>query len=131
MARQPLRTLTGVELEFMHILWEKGEALPEDIRAALDKNGRNITGGSVRKILSVMESKGYVSRRKHGRSHLYTPEIGRATAASEAVGDLRDRAFGGSASLLVTALFGNGPVAPEELDAIEQLIAKHREEDAS
>ena len=89
MARQPSRTLTGVELAFMHVLWEQGEATPEQIRRSLAEQGRTITGGSVRKTLAVMAAKGYVSRRKLARTHLYQPRVGRQSAASEAVGEMR------------------------------------------
>ena len=60
MARHTTKTLTEVELEFMQILWTEDEASPEDIQKNLLQKGRTLTGGTIRKMLSILMKKGYV-----------------------------------------------------------------------
>ena len=52
MARRISPTFTEVELEFMRIVWPAGEVTTEDVLTALRKRGRDLSDGSVRKILS-------------------------------------------------------------------------------
>jgi len=126
MARRTTNTLTEVELEFMHILWATKEASPEDMQKALLQNNRSLTGGSIRKMLLILMNKSYVSRRKEGKKYLYRAAVGNAAAKRSMVGDLLDRAFGGSAALMVAALLDRGNVPAEDLDHIERLIAARK-----
>ncbi len=67
MARRKSRTLTEVELEFMLVVWEAGEVTTEDVLAALRRQGRHLSDGSVRKVLGILLAKGYLSRKPVGR----------------------------------------------------------------
>ena len=74
------RTPTAVELEFLHVLWSKGEATTEDVMSALADEGRPLADGTVRKMLSILMDKGFVTRRKQGRGYVYRPTVGREQA---------------------------------------------------
>ena len=126
MARQPSSTLTGVELEIMHILWEREDAAPDDIVDALAGHGREVTGGTVRKMLAILMRKGYASRTRAGRKYLYRPAVMRSAARKGMVADLMDRAFGGSAALMVAALLDDPSVPEEDLDRITRLIEQRK-----
>jgi hypothetical protein len=55
MARRKTRTLTEVELEFMQAVWAADrEVTTEDVLDALRRQGRELAGGSVRKVLSIL-----------------------------------------------------------------------------
>ena len=58
------RLFTEGELEYMKILWEKGECKPQVILQLLRENGRIVTYGTVRNVLMVLIEKGYVKRKK-------------------------------------------------------------------
>ncbi len=128
MARRPSRTLTEVELEFMQLLWEQGELASEDIEARYAERGTPLTGGSVRKVLGILMRKGYATRRKEGKKFMYTAQVRREQASAGVVKDLLQRVFGGSASLLVTALLDSREVPAQDLKEIERLIAERRKE---
>jgi BlaI family penicillinase repressor len=127
MARRKSPTFTEVELEFMRIIWPAGEVTTEDVRAALKKNGRDISDGSVRKILSILIEKGHLKRRPEGRGFLYKPTVPQGKANRKMVLDLKKRAFGGSASLMLAALFDGKAISARDLEQIKRLIAKHEE----
>jgi len=130
MARWKSRTLTEGELDFMRVLWETVEATPEEIKDDLIKNGRTLTGGTVRNVLAVMIEKGYVARRKKGKAYRYRAKIDEEHALKKMAQNLLKTAFGGSESLMMGALLKNSDVEKKELDEIERLIAdrKRREE---
>jgi predicted transcriptional regulator len=124
------KTPTAVELEFLQVLWSKGEATTEDVMSALSQQGRELADGTVRKMLSILMEKGFVSRRKQGRGYIYRPTVGREQASRRLVTDLLERGFGGNAALLVAALIDSRCVDVEEMAAIRRLIAERTREKA-
>ena len=75
MARRKSSTFTEVELEFMNIIWEHDEVSTEDIQKFLEENDRYLTDGSIRKILSILMTKGHLERRKMGRRFYYKAKV--------------------------------------------------------
>ncbi len=128
MARRKSRTPTEVELEFMQVLWTQDEATTEDVQDALATQGRPLSDGSVRKILSILVEKGYASRRPRGRGFLYKAEVPARQANGKMVLDLLERAFGGSAALMVASLLDARAVKRKDIREIKRLIAKHEGE---
>ena len=126
MARWKSRTLTEGEFDFIRVLWEKGEVTPEELQASLLESGRDLTGGTIRNVLAVMMEKGYVSRRKRGKTHLYGAKIDEEQAMKTMAHNLLEHAFRGSESLMVRALLNNRDVSAEELDRIEHLIQEYK-----
>ena len=122
MARCKSRLFTDVELEFMHIIWERGEATPDNVEKALLKKGRSISSGSIRNVLAIMMQKGYITRRKKGKAFLYKAKVHKDQARKTMIQDLLIRAFDGSESLVVAALLENRDISEDELDAIKHLI---------
>lgn len=124
MARRKARTLTEVELEFMQVVWAADEVTTEDVLAALKKQGRELSDGSVRKVLSILMEKGYVSRRREGRAFVYKARVPAHKATRNMVADLLTRAFDGSAALMVAALLDAGDVSEKDLKDIRRMIAQ-------
>ena len=123
MSRRKSRTLTEVELEFMQIVWQGGEVTPEDVLEQLRRQGRNLSDGSVRKILSILVTKGYLSRRPEGRTFRYRAEVPKGRANRSMLMDLVNRAFAGSPALMVAALLDSPKVSEADLKQIKQLIS--------
>ena len=124
MARRQSRTLTEVELGFMQVLWRGGEMGTEEIRSALGRQGRELADGSVRKVLSILLRKGYVTRKPAGKGFRYRAKVKSDRANMSMVQDLLERAFGGSAALMVAALLDTRKVRAKDLDEIKRLIAE-------
>lgn len=125
------RILTEVELEIMQVVWASEEITAEGIVEVLAQQGRELTGGSVRKMLSILERKGYVTRRPSGRgkAFLYKAMVPQGKANRKMVLDLLKRAFGGSGALMVAALLETQAVNQKDIEKIGKLISKHRKED--
>ena len=125
MARRKASTYTEVELEFMHVVWESGEVSTEDVQRVLRRSGRELSDGSVRKVLYILVKKGHLTRRKAGRSFLYKAKIPQKKANIKMVQDLLKRGFRGSPSLMMAALLESRTVNKRDMKRIQQLIAKY------
>ena len=124
MAGRKSSTFTEVELEFMKIIWEQDEVSTEDVLDALSKRGRDLSDGTVRKMLSILMNKGHISRTRNGRNFLYRSKVPKKQADKRIIRDLLSRAFGNSAALMVAAILDSSSVSDEELQEIKHLIAE-------
>ena len=127
-ARIPLPT--EAELELLRILWARGPSTVREVRDGLPPARR---GGytTVLKLLQIMHGKGLVTRDETERSHVYRAVAAEAATQRRLVGDLADRAFGGSAAKLVlNALSGRPATAAEraEIRALLELLEAGEEE---
>src|SRR6201992_2735277 len=98
-AAQPL---TPLELEIMNVLWETG---PANVQTVQDHvRGRELAYTTVQTMLNILHRKGKVKRQLKDRAYIYRPILSRQKAVTQAVGDMIDRFFGGSADSLVVNL---------------------------
>ena len=125
MARRKASTFTEVELEFMHVVWESGEVGTEEVQRVLRRSGRELTDGSIRKVLSILVRKGHLTRRKVSRTFLYKAKVPQKKANVTMVQDLLKRGFRGSPSLMMAALLESRTVNKRDMKRIQQLIAKY------
>jgi BlaI family transcriptional regulator, penicillinase repressor len=124
MTRKKTPTITDRELTFMNIIWEHGEVTPDDILKELERIDSPISSGSIRNILSIMMDKGYIERRQDGKAFLYRAKVKKQEAGQSMLRYLLDKAFDGSESQVVAALFDHGRIPEKELDAIKKIIEK-------
>lgn len=122
MARRRSRTLTDVELELMQVVWPAGEATTGDIQEALHNKGRELTDGSIRKVLSILARKGYLTRRKEGKGFLYRATVPQDQARRSLVKHLLERAFDGSAEELLVHMFRARDLSRADLANIRRLL---------
>jgi predicted transcriptional regulator len=109
----------------MQIVWAGDEVSTEDVQTALRRKGRDLTDGSIRKVLSILLSKGYLTRRRQGRAFYYKAKVLEQRAREAMVQDLVKRVFSNSSALMMAALFERGAVSERDLEQIKQLIAEH------
>ena len=119
--------LTPLELEIMNVLWETGPANVQTVQARL--RGRALAYTTVQTMLNVLHRKGKVKRRLKDRAYLYQPVLSRQKAVTQAVGDMLDRFFGGSADNLVLNLVKTRHLTPEKLAQIQKLLESSWEEE--
>ena len=129
MGRRKSSTFTEVELEFMQVIWAAGEVSTDHVLEVLKGRGRKLSDGSIRKVLSILLQKGHLTRRREGRAFLYKPKVRKGQAHRKMVQDLVKRAFDGSASLMVAALFDSKDINERDMTEIKRLIAKHEKEE--
>lgn len=112
---------TDAELAILRVLWRRGASTVRQIHEELAS--RSSTGyTTVLKLLQIMTEKGLVDRDESERAHVYTARLAEEQTLGRLVGDLLDRAFGGSSSRLVMRALEERPASPEELAEIRRLL---------
>lgn len=116
--------LTELQLEIMAVLWERGEATVEAVRDGLAPE-RDLAHTTVSTILSRLEKRDVVARRKEGRSYVYRaavePERVQRSVVNE-IGEVADRLFAGDVADLVTTLLSQRDVDAEDLARVREMI---------
>jgi predicted transcriptional regulator len=118
---------TPAELEILNLLWEES---PLTVRQVMERLGRQRPRAytSVMSLLNVMTDKGMVARHPEGRAFAYSAALAREQTLGEMVADLLGRAFGGSATALVTQLLEQANPDEHELNEIRRTIREYQQE---
>src|SRR6185369_3771701 len=98
MPRKRPATLTNGEHRIMEVIWARGSATVADVVQALEDKDAYTT---ILTLMRILKAKGYLSSRKEGRAHVFTPRVDRHTVARTAVRQLLSKFFDGSPSELV------------------------------
>jgi BlaI family penicillinase repressor len=117
--RRKSEQLTPFELEIMHVLWETGPANVQTVQQRLSRESAYTT---VQTMLNVLHRKGKVRRKIKDRAYYYQPAVSRRQVASQAIGDIIERLFGGSAESLVMSLLETRHLTPEKLSRLNKLL---------
>ena len=119
---------TDAELAILRVLWSQG---PSSVRQVHDviTEGKAIGYTTTLKMLHVMTEKGLVLREELGRQHIYRAKHAEGDTQRKLVGDLVQRAFGGSAAKLVLQALSTHRTTPAELREIQRLIAAQKQRD--
>lgn len=123
MARPASDHPTDLELEILKILWETSPLSVREVREQLDEQAnRALTHSSVITMLNIMHRKGFLKRKKEGKSFLFSPKVPKQSITGGMVGDLLSRVFDGSAEAMVLNLLETTDLDGEELAEIRKLI---------
>jgi predicted transcriptional regulator len=117
---------TDAELAILRVLWAKGPSTVREVYEVMSK-GRSLAYTTTLKLLQIMTEKGLTIREDRGQQHLYRSTHSEEATQRRLVGDLLERAFGGSTSQLVMQALASKKTSPEELRAIRRLLATHTE----
>ena len=120
MARRKTNTLTNAEHRIMEVIWARGSATVADVVEALEGKDAYTT---ILTLMRILKAKGYLSWRKEGRAHVFTPRVDRNTVARTAVHQLLSKFFAGSPSELVLSILREEEITPEELEEIKLKIS--------
>jgi BlaI family penicillinase repressor len=123
---------TGLELQILKVLWDRGPLMVRDVRQALAETGRRIAHTSVITTLNTMVEKRYLKRKKQGKAFLFSPRVERDEVRGQMLGDMVNRVFDGSAKAVVLGLFVCDALDAAELKELRRLVnqkAKERQDD--
>lgn len=115
------RLPTDAELEILRVLWERGPSTVREVQEVLSAQ-REVGYTTALKLLQIMYEKGLVRRDESARTHVYEAGVAQDRTQNALLGDLVDRAFGGSASALVLGALSSKPASKEELAEIRRLL---------
>ena len=113
--------LGRLELQIMNVVWDKGQATVHEVKDVLTR-GRQPAYTTVLTMMRKLEAKGYLQHEVDNRSYVYQAAIERQEVRQGLLGDLVDRIFRGSPSLLVTSLLEQDHISDEELEEIDRIV---------
>ena len=133
MMRNKLATLGRVELEIMHVVWDKGRATVQEVKDALSVT-HPAAYSTFLTMMRTLEKKGILKHDMHedGRTYVYRPLVSREEVSNSMFQDIYHRAFRGSSERLLDAaktLFRKEEITPEEVQRLRELIARNGEQD--
>jgi predicted transcriptional regulator len=109
---------TDSELAILRVLWERGPSTVREVQEALSASGYT----TLLKLLQIMTEKGLVVRDESERAHVYAAALSEQRTQRQLLGDLMDRAFGGSPAKLVMQALSGRKATPDDLNAIRELL---------
>lgn len=117
MTRRSSESLTEREAQIMDAVWRMGEATAEQVRAAMPGDPHDST---VRTLMRVLETKGYLTHEPRGKAYVYRATVGRRKAQRLAIKSVLTRFFAGSAEDLVLRLIEDEQLSPAQLDEVRR-----------
>lgn len=115
----------------MEVLYRLEAATVADVRERLPEPPTN---SAVRAALRLLEKKGHVGHRQDGPRNVYFPTVPRERAGRGALRHMVETFFGGSPGRALAALIELDEAAAltdEEIDRLESLLERHREDRAA
>jgi BlaI family penicillinase repressor len=112
--------LGRLELQIMNVVWDRGKATVHDVKNALSR--RKPAYSTILTMMRKLEAKGYLEHEVDGRTYVYRPLISQQAVRQGVLGDLVERLFEGSTSLLLTSLVEQNRISKNELRQIRKLI---------
>ncbi len=121
--RKPLSALENL---VMSVVWERGSATGEEVRAAL-ADRHPMKESTARTVLTRLEEKGYLRRRVDGRTNVYSGIDAPQQVAAGAVRQIIDRLCGGSVEQLLIGMVDDEVLTERELQRLARKIANRKE----
>jgi BlaI family transcriptional regulator, penicillinase repressor len=122
MARPPANDLTERELEVMHVFWKHGEATAALARDRLANAGPDRTYTTIANLVRLLHEKGFLHRVNRERPYVYRPARSFEEVTGRLLGDLVQRVFRGSRSLLLYRLVSERKLSDEERAFLHQIL---------
>lgn len=119
MSQRP--ALSKAEMEIARIVWDLQKATVREVLDALP-NGRDIDYKTVQTFLRRLESKGYLSSKRNGRSLVYTAKVRPNQVIRETVKDFVGRLFDGETLPLVEHLIREQGLESRDIDQLRLML---------
>lgn len=115
------RRPTEAECNILSILWDRGSATVREVYDDLSQR-QELGYTTVLKFMQIMTKKGLLKRDTSVRPQVFRPARDKADVQRDMVGDLLDRAFGGSTESLVLGALSSRPSTSEEIAKIRKFL---------
>jgi predicted transcriptional regulator len=123
----PERRLSRREREIMDIVYRLGEVSVGELVGQLADPP---TDGAARRMLNVMESKGFLRSRHEGAKKVYSPTVRRETAQESALRRVVETFFEGSALKAMASIFEESKteLSDNDMEFLRNMIERAKKE---
>jgi len=105
----------------MKLVWQRGAATVRDVYEVLLER-RKIAYTTVMTIMKILETKGYLKKRRRDRAFLYRPAHPKNQIIGGMIREFIDRVFNGSAEPLLVHLVKTRHLREKDLQKIVRLV---------
>lgn len=112
---------TERELMILAILWSGGPSTVKQVNKKMNV-AETVGYTTTLKLMQIMTEKGLLNRDDSQFKHIYSPAITEENTQNQLVGNLLEKAFGGSAEKLVMRALSAKKVSSKELAKIKKLL---------
>ncbi len=123
----PIPRITEAEWTVMRVFWEKGESSAGDVIEQL-KGETDWKPKTIQTLIRRLHQKGALSHRKSGRGFLYSPAVEESDCEHAASRSFLGSVFGGELAPFLANFVERESFSERELDALQQILDKQREE---
>jgi predicted transcriptional regulator len=115
------RTLTGLELEIMKVIWRLG---PATVRQVYEDRlaHRQIAYTTVMTMMNILEQKGFLTKRQGERAFVYVAAQPEKLVIRSMVREFVERVFNGAAEPLLVHLVEDEKLTAEDLKQIRRAM---------
>jgi BlaI family penicillinase repressor len=107
----------------MKLVWQRDTATVRDIYEAMLER-RKIAYTTVMTMMKILETKGYLKKRRQDRAFVYRPAHPKNQVIGGMLREFIDRVFNGSAEPLLVHLVKTRQIRQKELQKIASMIEK-------
>jgi BlaI family transcriptional regulator, penicillinase repressor len=118
-------TLTPQELEIMKLVWQRDSATVRDIYEALLEQ-RKIAYTTVMTMMKILESKGYLKKRRQERAYVYRPAHPKEKVIGKMIREFMERVFNGSAEPLLVHLVKGKHIREKDLEKVRRMLEESK-----
>lgn len=105
----------------MKIVWKNGRATVREVYETLLEH-RKVAYTTVLTMMKILEAKGYLTKDREERAHVYRPARAERTVVRSMVREFVDRVFNGSAQPLLLHLVKDRRLSEREMEELARLL---------
>lgn len=119
-------TLSNAELAVMKLLWEKTNTTSRQIQETLYPDAKKPQHGTVQKLLSRLEKKGFVSRDRTHSLHFFSAKINQEEYHSGELESLAKKLTGGSLAPLITCFLESNIISQDDIQELRNILDNYK-----
>lgn len=123
-----LKDLPQREFEIMDFLWKNGEATVRRIYTEL-YGRKELAYTTIATLLMRLQNKGYVTAEQRDQAYVFRPVVEREQVVRRKVDDLVQKVLGGDLGPIAAYIAENRALTPEQVKALEEIVAAKEEQD--
>lgn len=108
----------------MQVFWSDGECTANQVRDALEVEGRSLAYTTVATLIRILTEKEFLKQTSHERPYRYEPTRTFEEVSGSMLGDLMQRVFGGSREQLLVRLMDQKKLSRKERAVLQAFLAE-------
>lgn len=109
----------------MKLVWQRDSATVRDVYEALLER-RKIAYTTVMTMMKILESKGYLKKRRQERAFVYRPAHPKEKVIGKMIREFMDRVFNGSAEPLLVHLVRGKHIRERDLEKVRKMLEESK-----